>query len=370
MLATDLAAYDLSRGDQAPGRLDDIETPAVLISLDRVEQNLQRWQAWCDDHGMKNRPHVKTHKLVPLAKRQLQLGAAGITCQKIGEAEVMADAGIDDILISYNILSRPKLDRLVALARRTSLRVVADSEPVADGLAEATMRAGVTVGVLVETDTGGKRCGVQSPEAAIALARRISRAPGLRFRGFLTYPAVGTRLAAAQFLGSARDGCLKSGLPCETVSTGGSPEMWNEEGLEPITEYRAGTYIYNDRKLVRFGAATPDQCAISVLATVVSCPRPDRAVIDAGSKALTSDLMGLTGFGAVVGHPDIAVVHLNEEHGILDLSLSPGALRVGDRIRVVPNHACVVSNLFDSVYLLAGERVLCRHPVDARGRVT
>ena len=366
----DLSAYDLSGGLAAPATIDGLETPAVLVDLGVAEQNLKRWQACCEARGIANRPHIKTHKLVPLARRQIDLGAAGITCQKIGEAEVMASAGIADILITFNILSRAKLDRLMALAARTKLKVVADNDTVIDGLSEAAARAGTRLGVLVECDTGGGRCGVQSAEAALALAKLVDSRPGLGFEGLMTYPATGTRASVATFFEAARDGCERAGLEVRTVSTGGSPEMWREEGLEPVTEYRAGTYVYNDRKQIRAGAASVETCALTVLATVVSCPRTDRAVIDAGSKVLTSDLMGLSGHGLVVGHPASSVAVLSEEHGVLDLSAAPDSLTVGDRIRIVPNHVCVVSNMFDTVHLLNGERVLCAHRVDARGRVT
>src|SRR5919206_1691495 len=364
------ADLDLSRARPAPERIDEIETPAVLIDLDRVERNLRRWQDFCDAHGLANRPHIKTHKLVPFAKRQLELGAHGITCQKLGEAEVMADSGIRDILLTYNIIGRPKLERLAALARRAAVTVVADSDFVVEGLSAAMAAAGITIDVLVECDTGGGRCGVTSPAEAARLASVITRFEGLRFAGLMTYPAPGTRTQAAAFLEEAKSRCAARGLAVETVSTGGSPELWSEEGLAPVTEYRAGTYIYNDRALVSRGVATLDDCATTVLSTVVSRPTPERAVIDAGSKALSSDLQGQQGFGAVLGHPDISIRKLNEEHGTLDLTPAPGSLRVGDRVHVLPNHVCVVSNLFDTVYFVRGDCVLCAHPVDARGRVT
>ncbi len=359
---------DLSRALPAPAALDDIETPAVLIDLDVVERNLRRWQVFCDAHGLANRPHIKTHKLVPFAKRQLELGARGITCQKLGEAEVMADAGIDDILLTYNIIGARKLERLAALARRAVITVVADSDFVVAGLGAAMRAAGTAIKVLVECDTGGGRCGVTSPAEAARLASVIARFEGLRFAGLMTYPAPGTRAQAAAFLEEAKSRCAARGLVAETVSTGGSPDLRSEEGLTPVTEYRAGTYIYNDRALVSRGVAALDDCAATVLSTVVSCPTPDRAVIDAGSKALSSDLQGLQGFGAVLGHADISIHKLNEEHGTL--TQTRGLLRIGDRIRVLPNHVCVVSNLFDVVYFTRGDRVLCAHPVDARGRVT
>jgi len=363
-------AFDLSRARPAPRRVEDLDTPAVVVDLDVVERNLARWQAFCDERGLANRPHVKTHKLIPLAKRQIALGAQGVTCQKLGEAEVMADAGIDDILITYNLLGAAKLGRLAALAGRARVGVVADDATVVDGLSDALSHAGVSVRVLVECDTGGRRCGVVSPEDAAGLAERIARKPGLAFGGLMTYPAAGLRREAAAFFEEARALCARSGIAVETVSSGGSPDLWSTEGLGPLTEYRAGTYVYMDRALVARGVAILEDCATTVLATVVSRPTADRAVIDAGSKSLSSDLQGQSGFGTILEAPLARIAKLNEEHGTVDLTQAPGALGVGDRVRVLPNHVCVVSNLVDEVYLARGGEVICAHPVDARGRVT
>lgn len=351
-------------------KIDDIDTPAVLVDLDRVEANLLRFQGYCDRHRLKNRPHIKTHKIPDLAKRQLALGAAGITCQKLGEAEVMADAGIGDILVTYNILGAAKLARAVALARRVRLSVTCDDIEVARGLSEAFAGNAPTLPVLVECDTGAKRCGVQTPRAAVDLALAIDRLSGLSFAGFMTYPPKLEIAGTAAFFAEAMALCRSHGLEAVVVSSGGTPDMWRAAEVPEVTEYRVGTYIYNDRMIMAAGAAQLDECALTVLSTVVSRPTGERAVLDAGSKALSSDSMGAEqGYGLITAYPLARIHKLNEEHGTVDLSGSNERPRIGERIRVVPNHACVVSNLFDRVYGIQGDHVVEEWEVAARGRM-
>jgi D-serine deaminase-like pyridoxal phosphate-dependent protein len=355
--------------EDAGARLEDLETPVPVIDIDVVERNLRRWQARCDALGLANRPHIKTHKLVPLAKAQIDLGAKGITVQKLGEAEVMAAAGITDLLLTFNVVGHHKLERLAELARRTEIKLVADNEAVLEGIAHAARVAGRDIEVLVECDTGAARNGVQSPQAAIALAQAIDRTPGLRFGGLMTLPKNGARDAMASFLDAAREGLSRSGLDVPAVSTGGSPDMWKDEGLDNATEYRAGTYIYMDRMQIAAGSATPDDCALTVLSTVVSVPTPDRAMLDAGSKALTSDTVGLHGFGEVRSLSGAQVYNMSEEHGFLDISKLNDKPKVGDLVRITPNHVCPVTNLYDKVVFVKGTQVLGAVKVDARGTV-
>ncbi|MFT4247753.1 MAG: D-TA family PLP-dependent enzyme [Pseudomonas sp.] len=350
---------------------DRLETPCVLVDVDRVRANLARVQRYADQHGLKLRPHIKTHKLPLFAQWQLQLGAVGITCQKLGEAEVMADAGIDDILLTYNLLGEAKLRRLRQLAARIRIKVVADSVPVVDGYAAAFAAAEAPLPVMVECDTGAGRCGVQDPAAALALARHIAACPHLVFAGLMTYPAVGAQGSAdaARWLRQAVDLLERAGLPPPEVSSGGTPDVWSAHRGGVLTEYRPGTYIYLDRYQVAQGVGTLEDCALSVLTTVVSIPVPGRVIVDAGSKALTSDLLGMEGYGCVDGYPQARVRALSEEHGILDFSDCARQPVLGDSLRIYPNHACPVSNLFDAVQLVSGTRWLSRLPVAARGRV-
>lgn len=365
---TEIPAEIAERLVRCPHALEEVETPAVVIDLAVVERNLARWQARCDAAGLANRPHIKTHRSAAIARRQVALGAKGITCQTLGEAEVMADAGIGDILITYNMIGRAKLARLAALAARVRLTVVADGAAVVAGLSAAATAAGATIRVLVECDTGGGRCGVQDPAAAVALAKVVDAAPWLAFAGLMTYPPPGGRLRSAEYLAAAVEGCAAAGLDAAVVSTGGSPDMWKDEGLGSVTEYRAGTYVYNDRSLAMRRTATFGDCALTVLATVVSRPTAGRAILDAGTKALTSDLLGLEGHGFVAALPAAKLYRLDEEHGYLDLGGDGEGPAVGDRLAVVPNHACVVSNLVDRIHVVADGRLLGLLPVDARGR--
>jgi len=346
----------------------EIETPAVLIDLDIAEANIDRFQGHCTKHGIAVRPHVKTHKLPFLAKRQLQAGAIGITCQKVSEAEAMvAQGGIDDVLITYNILGDTKLNRLRALSEKARLSVVADNRETVDGLSRFFADASTPLGVLVECDTGAERCGVTSPEQACQLASYIEDQPGLSFQGLMTYPPKGREKAVQDWLSIAKKDIEKAGLTVNVISNGGSPGMWQAQDVPIATEYRIGTYIYFDRSLQARGICNLDDCALSVLATVVSVPAHDRAVIDAGSKVLTSDLMGMEGHGHVLGRPDILVQNLSEEHGVLKAEKID--LSVGDRIRIIPNHACVVTNMVDQVETIRGDRAMGAVPVAARGKV-
>lgn len=347
----------------------DLDTPVVLVDLDKVEANLQRAQAAADQAGIQLRPHIKTHKLPRFARRQVELGAVGITVQKLGEAEVMADAGLSDILLTFNIIGQPKRERLKVLHGRITIRVVADSAECVDGLAETFTDPAHPLGVYVECDTGMGRCGVQSGAEALALARRIAGNSGLVFAGLMTYPAAGKYREAADWLANAKATLEAGGVAVLSITTGGTPDIDHMSEAGVATEYRPGTYIYMDRSQVKAGAATNADCALTVLATVVSSPTDDRIVIDAGSKTLTSDTLGMTGFGVIEAYPDAVIVGLSEEHGTIDVSRCATRPRIGDKLRIIPNHSCVVSNLFDEVTLISGDAVVETVPVAARGRV-
>ncbi|MFT4150647.1 MAG: D-TA family PLP-dependent enzyme [Paracoccaceae bacterium] len=350
--------------------LADVPTPMPVIDEDRLAANIARAQGYMDAHGLAFRPHIKTHKIPAIAHQQIDAGATGINCQKLTEAEVFADAGFEDILITYNLLGAARLARLAALnARVARLSVVADSAVTVDGLA-AAFTAGRPLTVLVECDTGGGRCGVQTPDQAAELALRIAAAPGLRFGGLLTYPAAGGATRVERFLSEAMALLAARGLPCPVRSNGGSPDLWQAHLVPSATEHRAGTYVYNDRSMVRAGECEPGDLAMHVLATVVSRPTPDRAILDTGSKTLSSDLFGLDGYGEIEGLPGARITGLSEEHGTVDLSACTGPRPgVGDRVRVVPNHTCVVSNLFDRMVFHRDGIVTRVEPVAARGTV-
>ena len=344
-------------------------TPAAVIDLERVERNIARIQAACDAAGVANRPHIKTHKSPMLARRQIEAGAKGITCQKLGEAEVMADAGIDDILISYNLLGEEKMARLAALQARANMTVAADNAVVIEGHARAAAISGRPLSVVVECDTGRKRAGVETPAEAIALARQIAASKGLQFAGFMLYPTETGWDAAQRFFDQALAGVREHGLDAIMVSTGGSPNLKNLGKLKGATEHRPGTYIYNDRMQVAAGVATSEDCALTIYSTVVSRAAPERGILDAGSKTLTSDSGGLEGFGLILEHPEATIARFAEEHGFLDLSRSNTRPNVGDVVRIVPNHVCVVVNMMDEVVMVRGDEIVGLLPVAARGKL-
>jgi D-serine deaminase-like pyridoxal phosphate-dependent protein len=345
-------------------------TPAAVIDIDKVERNIARIQAACDAAGVANRPHIKTHKSPMLAKLQIEAGARGITCQKLGEAEVMADAGIDDILISYNLLGEEKMARLGALQSKARMTIAADNPVVVASLTQASAASGRPVSVVVECDTGRKRAGVETPAEAVTLAREIAASKGLIFAGFMLYPTESGWAEAQKFYDEALAGVRALGLDAAMVSTGGTPNLKNLGQLKGATEHRPGTYIYNDRMQVAAGVASWDDCALNIYSTVVSRAGPDRGILDAGSKTLTSDTGGgLDGHGLILEHPEARIARFAEEHGFLDLTRSNTRPAVGDVVRIVPNHVCVVVNMMDEVVMVRGEEIIGTLRVEARGKL-
>ncbi|WP_445505002.1 alanine racemase [Microvirga sp. G4-2] len=345
-------------------------TPAVVVDLDVVERNIARVQALCDAVGVANRPHVKTHKSPLIAAMQRDAGARGITCQKLGEAEVMAAAGLDDILISYNILGEHKLGRLGRLLSRTKVTVAADNPTVVAGLPQAAAIAGRNLDVVVECDTGRKRAGVETVAEAVALARDIASRPGLSFAGFMLYPPESAISETQAFLDAATAGVREFGLEPRIVSSGGTPNLVDLGKIKGVTEHRAGTYVFNDRMMLAAGMARLEDCALTVYATVVSRAGPERGILDSGSKTLTSDTGGLEGHGLILEHPEAQIARFAEEHGFLDLSRCNDRPKVGDIIRVVPNHVCVVVNMVDRLVAVRGGEIVGEIPVEARGQLT
>jgi D-serine deaminase-like pyridoxal phosphate-dependent protein len=349
--------------------VSELDTPAVTVDLDIVEANIKRAQDLLASHGVNNRPHIKTHKIPALAKMQIDAGAVGITCQKLGEVEVMADAGVaDDMLLTYNVLGEAKTERLAALIKRLKrMAVVLDNETVAKGLSEAGKRHGVDVRFLIECDTGYGRNGVQSPQAALDLARDVMKMPNMQFEGIMTFPTA--KPEQRQWLERALQLLQGAGIPVPVVSGGGSPAIKGVGDFPMLTEYRAGTYIYNDVMQVTTGAVTWDDCAMKVRATVVSRPTDDRAVLDTGSKVMTYEQYFAKGYGRIVEYPDAEITGFSEEHGMVNLSASAKKPKVGEVVNVIPNHCCVVTNMMDEIYGVRGGKVEVVWPVAARGKV-
>jgi D-serine deaminase-like pyridoxal phosphate-dependent protein len=347
----------------------DLDTPAVTIMLDRLGHNISRVQQLVSAAGRANRPHVKTHKIPAIAKMQIEAGASGLTCQKLGEAEIFIDAGVtDDLLITFNIVGPTKTGRLMDLSERIRrLAVVADNETVLAGISDAARSRGRDVPVLIECDGGFGRNGVQTPEAALDLARLAGRLPGLAFEGLLVFPNTAPR--TKEFFSRAISLFDAAGVPLPVLSGGGSPALLSLADYPMMTEHRAGTYVYNDVMMVHSGIASWDDCAMHVRTTVVSRPTEDRAIIDAGSKVLTREQYYVQNFGHIVEYPEAALVNLSEEHGMIDLSACRRKPGVGEVVNIVPNHCCVVSNMVDEVYGLRDGKVELVWQVAARGKV-
>jgi D-serine deaminase-like pyridoxal phosphate-dependent protein len=283
--------------------VNELDTPVAVVDLDRLEANIAKAQRYFDEHHIAHRPHIKTHKLPFIAHLQMRAGAVGITCQKIGEAEVMADAGLEDIFLPYNIIGQAKLERLMRLARRVKLSVTADSAYTVEGYSEAAQTANLELPVLVEFDTGGKRCGVQSPQEAAGLAQLIVYSPGLRLDGLMTHPC---NSQSDGFVRETKALLEAEGVAVERVSYGSTPGMW-----------QAHTY---------------------------------------------SEL-----HGRVLEYPEAQFYGLSEEHGHVDFSACRSKPEIGERVSVLPNHVCVVTNLFNQIVAVRGNTVEAIWPVAARG---
>jgi D-serine deaminase-like pyridoxal phosphate-dependent protein len=371
----------------------DLATPAVLIERSRVIANIERMQAAANARGIRMRPHAKTHKSPTIARWQIERGAVGICCAKLGEAEVFADAGIRDLRLPYP-LHPANAARLLRLAARASISFIVDHLAVARGWSDALSRASRDVDVLVKVDVGFHRCGIApSLPDAVAFLRQVAAMPGLRLRGILSHAghgyqatseehARGIAEAEARTLTSIALAARQAGIVVDEISAGATPTARYSLCQEGLTEYRAGNYVFFDRTQVGLGAATFDDCAMTVLARVVSKPAADRVILDCGSKTLTSD--GARGFTPLAGHgaifhtlstapgqqpdADLIIERLSEEHATVRVISGATPLEPGDRVRVLPNHSCVVTNLMDELWLVDGEAVEPL-PVAARGRI-
>ena len=330
-------------------------------------------------HGLAVRPHIKTHKSPRIAAEQLRRGAVGLTCATPLEAEVMADV-CADLLLAYPPVGRAKLDRLMSLPEQVALTVALDSQESAEQLARAAAERGRAVGVYVELDLGLHRVGVSPAEEMLKLVRFVARRPPLVYRGITFYPghirAAGpsqepelVRLGAGSAC-RARQLLDQAGLRPSVVSGGSTPTLWESHRIEGLTEIRPGTYVFNDRTTAQAGACDWDDCALTVLATVVSTAVPGQAVVDAGSKGLGREPSALDGdgFGALLDRPEVTVSRLSEEHGILDLGRTTWRPQIGERVRIVPNHGCIVVHLHEVIYGIRDNQVETSWPVAARGR--
>ena len=373
-------------------RLGDIETPALIVDRERLRRNLEAIQALANRHGVALRPHVKTHKCVEIARLQLEGGAVGVTASKVDEALVFIEAGVPSITLAYPLVDERKVRRLLAAAhaRGADLRVVVDSRPAVELLGRVAAEMQSAVGVLIEVDVGLHRCGLKEDDPQLLeLGRLICASEWLRFRGLLSHAGHAYSAAnAAAVREIAADECailqrvrskLEAGaIRVLEVSVGSTPTVLASESYDGITEIRPGNYVFLDRTPVRLGLAQLGDVALTVLATVVS-RNADHLIIDAGSKVLTSDLgahgtAGAGGYGiafAVDQLPHqsggLQVVRLSEEHGFIERAGS--ALKMGAKLRIIPNHACPIVNLADELVVVSDDHEVTRWPVAARGCV-
>jgi D-serine deaminase-like pyridoxal phosphate-dependent protein len=361
--------------------IGDLDTPVPLVDVGRLERNLGRMAAAIASNGVGHLPHTKTHKTRQVAERQLAHGAAGLTVAKLGEAEAMVAAGFEDLLVAYPLVGEAKLRRLVALLDRARIRFTVDSAEGARGASDALAVAGLTCGVLIEVEAGSRRTGVATVADVVELAGLVDALPGLDLDGVLVFGpgyvegeeerrrAARSEAAVAVAAAEAIAGAGLAGP--RTVTAGSTPTSPFVAEVPGITHVRAGNYVYHDLMQVKLGVATYDDCALTLLATVVSRPRPRRYVIDAGLKTFAGEDYGWGTYGRILEHPDAVITWAAEEHGVIDLAddvADPG-WHIGERVRVIPDHACGVSNMHDEVVAVEGERVVETWRVISRGRV-
>jgi D-serine deaminase-like pyridoxal phosphate-dependent protein len=359
--------------------LESLSTPAVVVDLDVLERNVARMAGRAREAGVRLRPHVKTHKCPEIARLQRAAGAWGLSVAKVGEAEVFADAGFDDLFVAFPVVGEDKGRRLLALADGARGGAGFYSVYGAATLARPFRDAGRSLDVLLKVDVGYGRVGVL-PERAVEVGQRIAGVPGLRLRGVFTHAGHGygaeTRAAVEEVarlegerLAAAADELRGAGLPVEEVSVGSTPTAAGAMRVAGVTECRPGNYVFHDGSQVALGTCAAEDCALTIVATVVSVPAPDRAVVDAGSKTLSSDPLRPRpgGYGQVLGRSS-RIEKLSEEHGVIAVAEGE-SFRVGERVRILPNHACVVANLHDRLVGVSGDRVEAVLEVAARGRV-
>jgi D-serine deaminase-like pyridoxal phosphate-dependent protein len=359
----------------------ELSTPALTINLDVLEANLDRMARYCKEHRLGLRPHTKTHKTPEVGRMQVGRGAVGLTVAKVGEAEVMADAGLDDILVAYPIWGAENLRRLAMLARTRNILLSLDNEATAQELSRAMAAQDATIGVLVEFDSGLGRCGLEPGTACAQLAAKVAQLKNLRFGGLMTYygsiwgneeerRAEAARVAGR--VGHVLKVFAEARISIEIVSGGSTPAAGLTESIPGITEIRPGTYVYNDMNTFHQGVCGLEDCAARVVTTVVSTAVPGRAIIDAGSKTLSSDLNSSgpkTGYGYIVEAPDANLFRLTEEHGSVDVTKSGRELQIGEVVTVIPNHVCTCVNMHDEAFLLRGDQVVGQWRIAARGKI-
>jgi D-serine deaminase-like pyridoxal phosphate-dependent protein len=362
--------------------LDELDTPSLVVHLDALGRNIGEMAAVAGAAGVRLRPHTKTHKAPEIARMQAEAGAAGITVAKLGEAEVMADAGLEDLLIAFPVVGERKLARLRELMERADVRVSLDAVEVAEGVGRVGKDLGRDVPVLVEVDTGLHRMGRPAGDASAPLALDIASVPGVEVVGLLTHAGHAYRasdpdelrtIATREVLDlvDTAERCEREGLPIREISVGSTPTARIAAAVPGVTEIRPGTYVFNDVQQLRLGIATEETCAARVLVTVVAQPTAERFLIDGGTKSFSSDGGDgppFPGRGVVAGRPDLVLDFMSEEHGVGHL-VNDAELRIGERLEVIPLHVCSAVNLFDVAFGVRNRVVEREIAIAARGKV-
>jgi D-serine deaminase-like pyridoxal phosphate-dependent protein len=358
-----------------------LDTPVIVVDEALLHRNIDEMASLAQSYGVSLRPHAKTHKSPRIARLQLEAGAIGLTCAKLGEAEVfVAEGGVRDILIAYPIVGELKIQRLIDLANYARITVAVDTLKAALALSHAFVGSGRVLDIYIEVNTGQDRAGARAGQEAVDLAVEIARMPGLRLSGVMTHeghagfsgPDDISTVAqnAGQALVDTADRIRGLGIEITHVSVGSTPSSWFTPRVKGVTEMRPGTYVFHDNNAFRHGRIGPERCAARVVATIVSRPAPDRAIIDAGSKALALDPSpSHPGHGYIVGHPAATIARLSEEHGVVVLPPGQEGFNVGDRVEIIPNHICPAVNLTDELVIVRDGEIIDRWPVAARGMV-
>lgn len=360
---------------------EELDTPCLVVDEMILRRNIAEMAALAASFGVKLRPHMKTHKTPQIARLQLAAGAVGATCAKLGEAEVMIEqGGVDNVLLAYPVVGSVKIRRLLALMERARMIVALDSRDAAEALSHAMAAEDRVLDVYVEVNTGQDRAGMRAGEEAVALALDLARLPGLRVIGVMTHEGHANSsppdtieevaIAAGQALVETAEQIRNRGVAITEVSVGSTPAAHFTPSVPGVTEMRPGTYVFYDNSIFRHQRISPAECALHIVATVVSRPAPDRAVIDAGSKVLSLDPSpSHAGHGYIIGHEDATIARLSEEHGVVLLPPEESGFQVGDRVEIIPNHVCPTVNLTDQLFIERDGKIDDIWPVAARGKV-
>jgi D-serine deaminase-like pyridoxal phosphate-dependent protein len=359
-----------------------LDTPVAVVDLDIMENNISDMANFAKATGVHLRPHIKTHKVPEIAIKQLEAGANGITCAKLGEVEVMLDTiDVDDIFVANQIVGKDKLQRLLKLSEKCKISVGVDSVEVAQPISDASVKRGIKIPAIIKIDVGLQRTGVLYGKPTVELAQKLDKMHGIELCGIYTHeghvygattPEEVRRigLESAQMMIQTADMMRKSGIDVDVISVGATPSAKITCTVSDITESRPGTYVFNDYYQIKLGAAEEKDCALTILATVISVPSDDRAVIDAGTKSFTSDKAQAFGvYGWIKGMPDAQLVRAYEEHGVLKVDPSKVKLKVGDKLEIIPNHVCPAVNLFDELVVVRNNNVETMWKITARGKL-